>query len=871
MKALWYPALLAFGLVVFISFRAEAQAPEGKEVHCQLISADDGEPIPRVICRTIRPGGRYGSVKMTDNEGHLVIRVRQTDSLVLLGKLGYKTLRFTASSFAQQEQKQIRMQPDTIMLAEVGVMPAPVKQRNDTVRYDVRAFKGKQDHYIEQVLKRLPGIEVNKEGNISYQGKSISALYIDGINLLDGRYNIATRNLPVDAVSSVNVLEHHQNTKVLRGKVFEEKAAIDLRLTKKFRARLFGEASLSGGASAMDETASLLAGESLFAALIQARRQSMATVKANNAGINLTEEVEEHLTTGQELAYHPAPLPFLKSASFFLPPVPERSYLRNKSLLGTLNHAWVMDEENQFKLHLVALTDKQRQRDENEYLYSGKTPFRYFENNYLSEQNRVLKPSITYEHNGEAFFFSNQAKFTYDKSRQEQSTEVDAAKNLQLRMQNSSRSGTNYLRLIKSAGKSIWILDSYTQYLNKREPLAVEQGNKMDFLAYERENWGSWNKFQTAFHLGKMGIGTSVVIDWERRKYLSKMANDLEDSFVLSKAKVGLSTVFSYDFSFARIHFDLPVAWEPQKLEGQQKVLDRDYRSLTFTPTVLLRKVFNSHLSARTSVSYSNKPYEFSYYVSQALMRDHRHAFVGLNKLFRVRALRTTAVVNYKKFESMYFANLMLTYVKTTNPVYLSHHYSKDRIEERFLEGVNVSERLFCNFNFDKTFYDTGFSIRPTINYDRMKRSSFISDRLTDIQLEVLTGVIKLSYNKLSWLELTYESIVNYLSNRSKKVHNKVLGMKHVASAIFKVNARLGGELQWQYDSPDLKRSASDYHFLNAALRYKISKKTFVNAELYNLFNHQSYEVYNLSNLNEHRYSFPLRGRECYVSFGFSF
>lgn len=69
----------------------------------------------------------------------------------------------------------------------------------------------------------MPGISVSNDGRISYQGEAISKFYIEGQDLLGGNYNQATANLPVEAVTNVEVLEHNQNVKVLKGKVLEKK------------------------------------------------------------------------------------------------------------------------------------------------------------------------------------------------------------------------------------------------------------------------------------------------------------------------------------------------------------------------------------------------------------------------------------------------------------------------------------------------------------------------------------------------------------------------------------------------------------------------------------------------------------------------
>jgi hypothetical protein len=79
----------------------------------------------------------------------------------------------------------------------------------------VNSFSKEQDRSIGDVLKRMPGIEVLPDGKILYQGKAINKYYIEGLDLLEGKYNLANDNLPYQEVSQVQILENHQPIKTL--------------------------------------------------------------------------------------------------------------------------------------------------------------------------------------------------------------------------------------------------------------------------------------------------------------------------------------------------------------------------------------------------------------------------------------------------------------------------------------------------------------------------------------------------------------------------------------------------------------------------------------------------------------------------------
>ena len=139
---------------------------------------------------------------------------------------------------------RVELAPASVDIREVRVSAPPIVQRSDTIAYNVASFKGQEDRYIADVLKKLPGITVDGEGKISYLGEAISKLYVEGRDLLGGQYGLATNNLSADAVGSVEVMELHQPIRALQGVKFAEQAAINLKLKKGYTIRPFGEVRL---------------------------------------------------------------------------------------------------------------------------------------------------------------------------------------------------------------------------------------------------------------------------------------------------------------------------------------------------------------------------------------------------------------------------------------------------------------------------------------------------------------------------------------------------------------------------------------------------------------------------------------------------
>ena len=122
------------------------------------------------------------------------------------------------------------LQEKATEIKEVKLKTKLITKRGDTISYDLKSFESKADRSLADVLKKIPGIEVNKDGSILYQGEPINKFYVNGKDLMEGSYGLINNSLPKDAVQKVEVLENHQPVKILQDKLSSENAAINVQL-----------------------------------------------------------------------------------------------------------------------------------------------------------------------------------------------------------------------------------------------------------------------------------------------------------------------------------------------------------------------------------------------------------------------------------------------------------------------------------------------------------------------------------------------------------------------------------------------------------------------------------------------------------------
>ena len=136
--------------------------------------------------------------------------------------------------------------PKAVSLKEVTVKPDPLRQRGDTLSHNLASFLGKGDVTLEDGLKRLPGVDVSKNGGISYMGKPISQFNIEGLDMLGGKYNLATRNIPADYVTQVEIVRNHHSRRVEKD-VPSNEVSMNIKLSNKAKFKPFGQEEAGAG------------------------------------------------------------------------------------------------------------------------------------------------------------------------------------------------------------------------------------------------------------------------------------------------------------------------------------------------------------------------------------------------------------------------------------------------------------------------------------------------------------------------------------------------------------------------------------------------------------------------------------------------
>ena len=307
----------------------------------------------------------------TDSKGHYKLEfTTQADSVTV-----------TASGLAIGNQVKIvanrsqrldfRVRERAVQLKEVSVRAQKIRQNGDTLNYLVGAYQQQGDRVIGDVLKRMPGIEVSQSGGIKFNGKSISKFYVEDMDLLQGRYGLATNNINASDVATVQVLENHQPVKALQGKTLTDDVAINLKLKDSAKGTVAINTMLGGGVQQaggwhigsrpLTDGKSTIGQNPLWTAEVVGmyfakHRQNMTLYKGNNTGDDVSAELTQHYSGINSVGLYPfCPTGTVMPSGSGLP---QKRTFDNHSHILTMNHLEKIFKDTEVGLNIAYHNDR---------------------------------------------------------------------------------------------------------------------------------------------------------------------------------------------------------------------------------------------------------------------------------------------------------------------------------------------------------------------------------------------------------------------------------------------------------------------------------------------------------------------------------
>lgn len=204
------------------------------------------------------------SYAITNDQGRFKLALGKNSTYkVQVSYIGMKTFEETISTKETDIDKSFTLKADNSLDEITLTYEMPVTISGDTIVYNADSFKNGSERKLEDVLKKLPGVEVNSDGEIEIEGKKVTKVMVDGKDFFDGDSKLATKNIPSNAVDKVQVLKNYAEVGQLSGVTNnQDNIAINIKLKEGKKNFWFGNITAGGGTA--DDKALYLAQPKLF-------------------------------------------------------------------------------------------------------------------------------------------------------------------------------------------------------------------------------------------------------------------------------------------------------------------------------------------------------------------------------------------------------------------------------------------------------------------------------------------------------------------------------------------------------------------------------------------------------------------------------
>lgn len=234
-------------LVIFLGLLSNAQ------VRGTLIDSAAKKPIDKAVVGLVIKSSPSDTIyTFTDEKGQFRFDpVPASNFSIVIRNMGYRPVaKFVPVNKAEKtiDIGTIILVDQAKLLSEVVVEAAPIVVKEDTIEYNASSFKVKEGAVVEDLLKKLPGVTVDKDGNVTAQGKAVSRVKVNGKDFFGGDVKTATKELPANIVDKIQIIDDYGDQATVSGiKDGDPDKVMNIQIKKDKNKGFFGRATAGYG------------------------------------------------------------------------------------------------------------------------------------------------------------------------------------------------------------------------------------------------------------------------------------------------------------------------------------------------------------------------------------------------------------------------------------------------------------------------------------------------------------------------------------------------------------------------------------------------------------------------------------------------
>lgn len=763
-----------------------------------------------------------------------------------------------------------------IRLKEVIVKEQKVWSRKDTINYLVSAFTDKKDMVIGDVLKKMPGINVDKDGAITWQGKPINTFYIENMDLLRSRYGIATNNVAANDVATVQVLEHHQPIKAMESITNNETAAINLKLKDEAKGKLTFMVRLGIGGLPIQW-------ENELAAMCFAKKwQNITTYKGNNSGLDLSPEIN---SLGSSADFDGENMLGVQMPSS--PRIDSKRYLFNNSNVVTVNNIFKTDSDATVNVNIAFLNNRET-RDGSaiaSYYIPGKDNLVVSEEMNSKTNTNRLDAGLQYNLNKTKKNIDNSLDVSalWDDVR----GDVTSIQTIHQELKKPYFSATDNFEWIKKTTDtkgfrfhSIIGIKSIPQELSISPGMysdLLNNGANYNLLKQETRvnNFNARNQFTllSPLSLGGFSISPDLELNGELRDLTSEML--IQDNAGILKTIEADSMRNKLDWIKYNAKFTLPLRYKSNMLDANlnlpidycfilinNKILQnkQNFHRFYFQPSFNVSFHITSKIDLTGSYRFKNEMGNVMSYYSGYILSNYRNLSRNDGRIYESQTNGGDFGIEYKDIVNLLFYGSRLSYDHSKSNLLYGQNFqgilSVASPVERENTGKGVTAFAFINKSFEwKKIY---LSLKSWYNVSSSKMLQ--ENKLIDLTGKYFSLNGTISCKPIEVIKVEYKSdwnnnLTTIINSGKTTAYNSCTNNLNVDIDLPKDLIYHVGFEHYYNSSTSVNKNLS---FVDMGLTY-IWKKTHFSLDWNNIFNTDNYVTYFYDGINSYQNSYHIR------------
>ena len=772
--------------------------------------------------------------------------------------MGYKK---TKTSISSGKETIISMASTAFVLKEVQVKGSRITGR-DTISFDLTRFANERDNSLKDVLKKLPGVDIEKNGRINYNGKPINRFTVEGLDLTGGKYNQLEENIKAKDVKKAEVIEHDQPIKALQNKTFTDNVAMNIALKDSARDKLMPTLKpymLVGHPSHV--------GGSINIMQIGKKKQMMYDAEYDRTGKNLGYSLNQLASYSNRLA--PASLPSWVSVPSLDAPIDEERLRFNTSQKYSINHIKKNKDDAETRIEANYLRTVTRQERENISIYD-----------FGDEA-----PTVTTEHNqktmiSDAFNLQWENKVNKAEHYGNESISLSAAQNDGL--SNINDTLTQRVRIPKlDLSASIYRLFVFKKSQLSWRSTADYHHGVADLYVNDDRNRIRTNLWHTAhalqwmrnrFHWTqeyRMSIDLNNIYAkyQERSDEIGKNNGSIENSHdEIGQNSLNITGKFTpywqYKTETFRMSFSPDFIWE--RFTYPQKTL------LTISPYLYLYKKLDFRRELTIFTGYSTGTGNATNYAIKQYRKSYRSWYTSSDIIPITRSLYGKLSYDYKRpIKEIFFSasvNASKNWMNTASDLRIEDGKYHTSLYKQDSKSDNIGGSLYIS----KGFYDLHLKTRLEGSYNYSKGEQYSSGKAISYTADNYTVKPSIDFSP-SWCAFSYEGEFSfYNSKRQKMANSSLFNWRQSISATATIS-HVDLSFSLVHYRNELQEGSHLNTLLGDASAVWRMKKLRLSAELRNLFNKKNYMETIYSGISTLTDSYYLRPRELMISAQYSF